>query len=225
MKKQRVLRLLLVILLVTGLVVLAAYFTIFNLTTKPVKLDLFTRLPDVGGIESLLVKERIHLYMPFAREAFMHTLHSTDKVFHGEVVYVFDPSDEYFNKPHTRPFQYASFSRMKVNGEEWAIVGVRVLNKDRTVSFLHYGFSYVDFNNPEVIQKWAMQFNDARKLLVPLISSEDCSLDKYKAPVCKNMDKETTSLLLDWIKTGIVPKKLQTKILVPKISFWSPINY
>lgn len=193
----------------------------FPLVETGANLDKYRVISENNGLVGLLRTEKV-FGDRFAKEAVVGNLEETIKVFDGDKVFIYNDHDLYKDAAK-RPIKYASFSKMKVSGQLLVIVGERVLNKNGTVSYLHFGFSdpglsdYAD-GFRERLEK-QVSFQD--HYMIPAAFVEDCNVHRPSIRICEQMDKKwILTLVEEWVKTGNVPAELEQTLLVPYLFMW-----
>ena len=173
---------------------------------------------NIGGIENikdLLQAERLS-FRSFPVEAFLGQFVPNPKgMSYLEGGFYLKNDDRYIYNPKTRPIRQVDFNKMRVGGEDWLIVGEMVLNKDKTISFLHFGYSDIPWNNTKELNQVLLSFKYKYSYIMPIPQTENCGIYlKYEKKVCQAVDFEKSERLAqEWRQTGIVPGEMELILL------------
>lgn len=129
---------------------------------------------------------------------------------------------EYNSTGRHFPYEVSDLSVTEINGQKVLVMGVKYLNIDRSVSFLHYGFqSFDDEKNAKMISRMI----DGESEFYPISQMEmdeivgvpiewfDFGKEKVVSEKCKTRENENIELYRQWAETGIVPKELENQLL------------
>lgn len=188
-------------------------------TSDPNKIDKYRDIGTIESLDKLLLAEKL-FGGRMGTDSEMLAMKATPKVFHGDVVYIFDDNGLYRTNVEKRPLKYVSFSKVKFNGRIGYVLGEKVKNRDGSVSFLHFGFLGEAISGNDNFKTIINRLNNSA-YVVPMAEIQDCSRIIDNRELCEQLDADMVSgLVTEWIRTGNVPKRLETILLVPYIYPW-----
>lgn len=123
------------------------------------------------------------------------------------------------------PMQYVTFYKMKTEtGVEMWIVGIAVLNNDKSVSFLHIGFDSRIFGSGAFLTHYLRWMGVTNHPGIPFITSKisscDAGSDLDISEVCRlytnNWDAPSADKAIgEWAKSGQITQEMENIIFVP----------
>jgi hypothetical protein len=179
----------------------------------------YRKLGDISNWQRLLVAER-WFGGGFPKGVVTSKMESTSKVWHGDIVYIYNNHDVYKEKSK-RPIAYVSFNQVTVKDRIGFVVSEKVLNKNGTVSFLHFGITDQELADPIIIGQFSVRMTMENGYLVPVAFVANCNKENPSTEICKQTDwNKTKKLVEEWVSTGIVPGELEKMLLVPYLASW-----